>query len=324
MRHTSSPSRRPSRRAFTIIDLAACMAVATVGVASFLAMSQPGGGAAGPNDNALAKARAAARQIKDAHQVRGIVQAMIIFANNNQDQYPLPSIIDAQNATVALADGKDARSKDLTNHIFSMLIFQGVISPELCISPAETNKKIRIDEDYEFDSPKTAPKPADALWDPAFAADFTVEKRAGNVSYAHLQPSDNRLSMWQNTFSATEALLGNRGPEIAKVDRNAEGWVKKVKPAGQQSNTFRIHGEDDAWEGNIGFNDGHVQYVSSLRPPRDDQGKPLTYKLDEKGEKTAEDVFFYDEADAYEGTNLFLGIFTKAGKKPEDFHAVWD
>lgn len=318
-----------------MVELAACTAAGFVGMACLINAAGVGMQPAEadpqqPNminilGQELHKARSSARQIKDAAHVRGIHQALVIFANNNQDQYPLPSALDIENATVALGEGEDARSKDLTNHIFSMLIFQGSVSPELCVSPAETNDRIRIDKNYSYDTPAKAAKPEDALWDPAFAADFTA-KVVGNFSYGHIQTSDGRLKMWTNTFDAREAVLGNRGPEVdaAGIIRGEKGNVDKVTTKNEKSKTFGIHGGPNTWEGNIAFNDNHVDFLTTLKPPTDSKGKAITYNLDEKGEKKADDVLFYDETDAYEGTNIFLGIFTKAGKKPEEFHAIWD
>ena len=41
------------------------------------------------------------RLVKDSTQIRGIHQGMVLWAQNNKDQYPLPSVIDAHNDTVA-------------------------------------------------------------------------------------------------------------------------------------------------------------------------------------------------------------------------------
>lgn len=328
----SIPRHRSCRSGFTVVDLAVCLTAGVVGTACLLSVGgvgiEPGASDDGNKKDGIVfkmLQRPDNRgQAKDAAQIRGIVQAMIIFANNNDDKYPLPSHFDAQNATVTLKSGEDARSKDTTANIFSILIWNGAISPELCVSPGEKNKRIRVNTSFEYDEPKAAAKSKDAMWDPAFAADFT-EKKTGNFSYGHLQPSDNRLSMWQNTFNANEALIGDRGPEIADVERDAAGKVTHVKTAIENSKTLRIFGSPRRWEGNMGFNDGHVEFISGLEPPAAyAMGNQITYKLDEKGEKTRSDVLFYDEPDTFNGTNLFLGIFAKAGKKPEEFKAIWD
>lgn len=268
---------------------------------------------AAANPGALGKARAAARQLKDATQVRGIQQSLVVWANQNKGSYPLPSKMDAAGSTLAGA----AESKDTTANIFSTLIFNGYISTEICISPAEANANIKAAPNYQFDRPPTAKNPEQALWDPAFSADFTNGK-TGNVSYAHLQPFGGRLKTWSDTFNTTEAIVGNRGPEISAVDR-ANGAKIKIKNA--SSNTFLIHGERDTWEGNIAFNDGHVNFETVLVGDID-KGWPAY--VNKEGKRVA-DVLFFDEKDCQEPEgNLYLSIFTKSGKTLEDWTAIWD
>ncbi len=257
--------------------------------------------------------RGDARRIKDASQVRGIVQSMAIFANNNGDNYPLPSLLDPNNATTA----EEGAAKDHTANVLSILIFQGSVSPEMYYNPAETSGKIQIDTDYEFDMPKAAVDPAKALWDPAFAADFTGPG-GSNVSYAHaraIAPAEDRPSVWHNTFSATQAVFGDRGPEVSSVtvDRTRGRSVPTYVNA--DSNTFAIHGGRRTWEGNIAYNDGHVNFEMSTSPDG------LTY--DGRAAKTPDNLFF-DEPDDAGGINAFLGVFIKAGPEKQDFRAIWD
>jgi len=239
-------------------------------------------------------------------QVRGIQQAFAVWAQSNKDCYPLPSRLDISNSTVA-ASGME---KDTTANIMSLLVFNGFISTELLVSPLETNPAIRESDAYEFDGPKTAVIPAQALWDPALSADFTSPK-GGNISYAHLLPSGPRLTIWDGAtkryFLPLTAVVGDRGPLTAPMPDGTLAGNSK-------SNTLRFFGASRVWKGNVAFNDNHVDfltkpnagtYLNAVGQPRDDH-------------------LFYDEPDDASGTNAFLGIFIKAGPEPKDFKSIWD
>ena len=257
----------------------------------------------------LGKSRAGTRHPRDSAAVRGIHQGMVLWAQSNQDAYPLPSRIDLNNDTVA-AEG---RAKDTTANIFSLLIYANYFSPELCVSPAEANPAIRVHDTYAFSEPPTAVNPKMAMWDPAFSADFTGGK-TGNTSYAHTLPADERLEKtWRNNFDPSQAMVGSRGPQVTGFAMKNGG---REYAMGSKSNTLLIHGGPSTWEGNITYNDNHVQYETRLVPAG------ATYK-DEAGAEQA-DCLFFDETDDASKINNFLGIFTKAGATKADYGAIWD
>lgn len=287
--------RRFSGGGFTLIELlavvVALMVAAIVLLPAFATRSHCGGS-----------------QMKDATQVRGVHQGFISWAQNNADHYPLPSLIDKSNATVA----DEGAAKDHTASILSPLIFNGTVSPEIFINPAEASGNIKLYDDYQFDAPKTAVDPTHALWDPAFSSDFTA-KTPGNNSYAHIIPSGARAGRWTNTFSPSEAVIGNRGPQVLGVSQRNSSSVTPAF-AIPDSITFLIHGSRTKWEGNVAFNDNHVEFITQV--------KAGTY-TDAAG-KPREDVLFFDEPDDAAGTNAFLGVFTKAGPTPSSFKSIWD
>lgn len=314
-----------SARAFTMIELAA---VLTVGAGAVGAAAV---GMHGPRDTA--------RQIKDGTQQRNIVQAMTIFSMGNKDVYPLPSMIDKNDQTVA----EKGRAKDTTANIMSIMIFNSSLSPELMVSPVETNTKVKIHGKYENVDPKAAVKPANAQWDPSLTADFTSDK-GGHISYAHLQPSSGksdkkgagRLPRWSNTFNADEAVVSNRGPEITSVKYTDTPNRTKtpitedpVTPtfANDKSNTFSFYKgvqkkEGTWWSGNVAFNDNHVDFVREYMSP----GQPVRTGARYINAKNASmpDLAFFDEPDDNDGTNNFIGVFIKAGDKPSEFKPIWD
>jgi hypothetical protein len=263
----------------------------------------------------LGRTRDPARFFKDSTQVRGIHQGMVLWSQNNKDVYPLPSMVDLKDDTVV----EQGREKDTTANIMSLLIFNGFFSPDLCVSPAEANGNIRMMGDYGYGGPSAslpvkAVNPAKALWDPGFSADFTGGK-TGNFSYGHMLPADERLEKtWTNNFQATEAVVGNRGPQMKAV--GAEGGHATLGVVDPKTNTYLIHGGRSTWEGNIAYNDNHVSFETRLDP------ESTVYK-DAAGKEWF-DCLFFDEQDDPKKTNNFLGIFTKAGATGAEYKAIWD
>lgn len=249
------------------------------------------------------------RLIRDGSQVRGLHQGLVLFAQGNRDEYPLPSHYDKNNTTIN-PGSLPAESKDTTANVFSTLIYNGFFSPELCVSPAEQNGDIVQDTDYQQSAPKAAAKPEQALWDPAFSADFS-DGKTSNFSYAQTHFMGARRAVWSNTFQSTQAAVGNRGPRVTGLSTRLDPILENPK-----STTLLIHGGRTTWEGNIAYNDNHVNFETTMSP------ESTPYPTANK--QSQPDCLFFDETDDASTVNNLLTVITTNGSADGDTTTIWD
>jgi prepilin-type N-terminal cleavage/methylation domain-containing protein len=252
---------------------------------------------------AIGAARRIARQMRDGANVRSTVQAMLVWAGGQAGQYPLPSTIDVADQTVS-AQGE---AKNTTGNILSLLINGGFSTSELFISNAESNTgQVQRADFYEFTNPTGAVSPNSALWDPKFkgtpndgGAASPLGSGIGNNSYAHIIPFGKRRSMWTDTMSTTEAVFANRGPMYGAGDfagyPTGGRWVLTQDALGTGSNTLLIHGGRTTWEGQVGYNDGHVNFETKPNPDG------LTYTRSSGSPRAVTDNLFVNENDEQGG-----------------------
>jgi hypothetical protein len=266
-----------------VLTLVACAAVAAPPVVVSLN---------GKYDEAL--------RIRDQMQVGRIVTTFEKFALTNNGSYPLPSALDTANTTVR----EFGEFKNNTGNILSILIFNGFLTPEELIGPAESaTGTVVVDTGYEYERPSHALVPKLALWDPGFSGtQIDFNRRAlglSNQSYAHIIPLGRRAEQWRTNSATLRPLLGNRGPQYAVNDSAsypANGhWSLVQGPLGVDSNTLLIHGPRNTWEGLVGFNDLHVEYWQAPTSTR------ITYRRAAGAPQYAPDNLFVNENDELGG-----------------------
>jgi hypothetical protein len=320
---------RFTRRGFTIADLAGTIVGMTLLAASSGVLLGMGLGTDDEQDEQTTKTRATARKVKDATHIRGIHQSFVLFAQNNMDRYPLPSALDISGDTVA----GTPESKDTTANIYSILVYQNFLTPELLVSPVETNKQIEVYGKYSYTEPAKAVNPRKALWDPSFSGDFTGTAKS-HASYAHAMPWKGRLDgPWSNSFDSSQAVVCNRGPEIKDVAYNEQNTEATMLLANSKSRTLHFFDaseeprkDDDPvlWRGNIVFNDNSLHFRTS----KYGDGQTVTEKdvgmFRFSEERKRPDLAFYNEDPNPKEDNQFLGIFLTSGKARSDWKSIWD
>jgi prepilin-type N-terminal cleavage/methylation domain-containing protein len=241
-------------RGFTLVELLVVVAI----IALLIGLLLP----------ALSKAQRSAKTLQDSANISQIHKGFLTYANqDDKGRLPIPGLIRRQavGGVFYPGQGEENPTQNRTEGLYSSMIAKGFITPEVCVSPVETNPVVKTKSDYNYNSynPGAAGDASGPFhWDASFRANIHTNPDGGttlvsHTSYAHLALiGDRKKYHWSNKADGTRPMMGNRGTFKGKVQ--GDNYSK--------SYTLSFHAPDDTWEGNICYGDNHVSLEKSLIP----------------------------------------------------------
>ena len=277
-------------KGFTLIELLVVIAI----IALLIGLLLP----------ALAKAQRNARSLKDKAQIKQIHQAMLVFANDNNDVLPTPGLID-RDANPYAPEGPDTHTigvgpenvrENTTANLYSCMIAQEYFNPDLLIGPTEVNPVVEEYSNYNYQAynPGDSTGDDDSYWDRNFKA-LLSSVNAGdcNTSYSHMALIGQRKKVkWRNTSHENDPMVSTRGTK--------EGIA--TGPDYNDSFTLLLHGPKKQWMGNIVYSDNHTDVSETFYPSL------VSYEPNFVDGRLTKDNIFEAEFNDYdpEGENTWL------------------
>ena len=287
-------TRRHNKAGFTLVELLVVIAI----IALLVGILLP----------AVNRARQNAIQLKDGTQVRQVVQGCQNWAAANRDDFPTPSRIDIRNATVEVGGGGDVGEKDTTGGVLSLMIYNQILTPEVCVNPAELGPVESFQGYiYSIDAQNDAGTitPEIAVYDPRFKGTprdsenglsyaSEVEPSISHNSYAHTVFRGARGTAWKFTTDSSQPVWSNRGPAYATNQtpdfQGGDAWLLVTGARGLNSDAL-VFGSASVWKGNVGYADGRVAFEDKPDPDN------VTFREIRSGNQVSiQDNLFVDES----------------------------